>query len=208
MTAITDADGNVAQVTPEGLLQVAINGTVASSEVFVKRNSDGLRINPARDETLTSIIDLLTTIRDQTDTLESTIFRRTDSLAAGTNRIGLTVFDRPSLGPNRTHKSIIQLANTGVDVVIYTPPVGKTLYISSMVFSAFNTSVAAIGDIRIQDGDSVEVPLIIPVAGTSAQQMDIGSLTFLEPKQFSTNIRVVVASGTVTWAATFTGYEE
>lgn len=58
MPAINDADGHVAQVTPEGLLQVAINGTVAQANVGVKNSLDA-RINPTTEEKLEAVRALL-----------------------------------------------------------------------------------------------------------------------------------------------------
>jgi len=55
LAAINDADGNVAQVTPDGRLQVEVGGNVIVNATEYVARVDGTRINPATQETLAAL---------------------------------------------------------------------------------------------------------------------------------------------------------
>lgn len=118
---------------------------------------------------------------------------------------------RPSQFPGRTHKTFFA-NNATATSVLYTVTGGKTLYVTAISLNAFNTSITSTGLIQIADNTTIKVPVSIPLAGIAASvaatPVAIGGLILPEPLQFSTNFRVIVASGTITYSVSGTGYEE
>jgi len=119
--------------------------------------------------------------------------------------------NRPSQGTGRVYKEGTA-ANLAVTNTLYTVTVGKTLYITSIEFSGYNTSAVAAGNIQIRDSATIKVPMSFPTAGVGAVasiiQSNVSSLSFPEPIQFSTNFNVTIVTGTITYSCSFRGYEE
>ena len=121
----------------------------------------------------------------------------------------MSISTRPSAFNSRVHVSSHVGAATN-DFVLRTVASPKVMYVTSLSLSAFNSSTTNFGWVKINDGAStVKTSLLIPtsIVGANAQASHMEQ-QFEEPLQFSTDFRVVVASGTVTYAASFQGYEE
>lgn len=136
------------------------------------------------------------------------------SLPTGTNSVGSVVPLRPSERPGATPKHGYLVLGTGNRVFVGgTVTAGKTLYVTSINISAFNTSTSSHADVRIRDGaGGVEIlPFAIAQAGLggglSSQSLSGGNLGFPEPKKFTTSVAIDIISGTVTYSAAFSGYE-
>lgn len=120
---------------------------------------------------------------------------------------------RPSARAGRTNVKSVRTLTTAALSTLYTVSAGKTLYVLSISLSAYNSAAVA-GDVRIQDGAvEVELPLVVPPASVTGQTFAASPLstvhmTFDEPKQFTNDFRVVVVTGTLTYACSFSGYEE
>lgn len=116
--------------------------------------------------------------------------------------------DRASTGAGRTYKTFATTSTVG-NYTAYTVTGGKTLYLESLTFSLFNTNAAA-ADVRINDGaGTVRIPVVLPGqgAGLSPPGAGLVDMVFPDPKQFTSDVRVVVNAGTVTSAIAGTGYE-
>lgn len=115
---------------------------------------------------------------------------------------------RPSEKSGRVHKSGI-LVSQSVTATSYTVTGGKTLYITSITLSAINSNTSTVGSIIIQDNATQKTPLLIPASATTGQNASsFIQMTFIEPRQFSTNVNVTIVSGTVNYSMSWTGYEE
>lgn len=117
----------------------------------------------------------------------------------------------PCSGFGRTHVSS-HVGAANADAILWTVTPGKKLYVHSLSLSAFNASTTEFGWLRVQDGSaeantrgSVVIPTSIVGAAAQSARMEHD---YPEPAQFSTDFRVVVASGTMRYSASFKGCEE
>jgi len=117
--------------------------------------------------------------------------------------------NRPSQKDGRTHVSA-NIGATASGAILHTVTPGKTLYVTSMMISGFNDDQTNYGWIKIQDGDTLRRSVLITVraVGQNPQQVDGVEQVFQEPLRFTTSYKIVLASGTVTYAASVVGYEE
>jgi|GEM_PF-5826778 len=119
--------------------------------------------------------------------------------------------DRPSQRAGRVQRQGSLDHQTG-NQTLYTVTVGKVLYVTDVVLTVYNTSIAAAGRLQIRDNTAVVIPVSMPPAGlaTTAASSQPTALvaTFTEPKKFLTNVNVNIASGTITYSLSLTGYEE
>ncbi len=124
----------------------------------------------------------------------------------------LLYLQRSSEKSGRTHVQA-NLAQQTAGATVRTVAAGKTLYVTSLVFSGFNTATSA-ANLHIRDGASTTVlPITMPAAGTgllsSAIQSNVNGAAFAdEPLQFTTDVRIVIVAGTVTYSVLLVGYEE
>lgn len=122
-----------------------------------------------------------------------------------------TVPLRPSQKEGRTYIDGA-LGDQKIGQTVYTVTQGKTLYVTTVNISAVNSGVAASGYIQIRDGNTLKIPVTVPTAGLGALAslipLNVSSFSFEEPKKFTTNFNVNIASGTMTYSIDFTGYEE
>ena len=118
--------------------------------------------------------------------------------------------DRPSQKSGRTYKEG-QLSGSTSSTTVYTVTAGKTLYVYSIEISIINTSTN-VGLFQVRDSTTVKLPVTISAAGVSAlasvTAAQVTSITFPEPKQFSTNFNTNIVTGTLTYSLSFVGYEE
>lgn len=132
--------------------------------------------------------------------------------ASGVNASTASIIPlRPSQGFGRTYKQGFGDNLTG-STTIYTVTAGKTLYVTSMNISGYNTSTTNAARLRIQDAGITIIPVSGPPAGVGAAAastvMSLAGEVFLEPKQFTNTMNITVVSGTLTFSFDFTGYEE
>lgn len=133
--------------------------------------------------------------------------------AGNTNTANPPVFSvgRPTQGTGRTYVTA-QIASQTTGQTIYTVTGGKKLYVTTIIVSAKNTSTTNDSNIKILDNATELVPILVPLAGAGAipamNQLTAACLTFLEPLQFSTNFKVIPASGTIVYSISFVGYEQ
>lgn len=125
--------------------------------------------------------------------------------------IASAIPDRPSEKPGRVHKEgVISAATT--DQTVYTVTEGKTLYVTSIDLSVFNTSTVSAGRLDLKDGTTIKQTFSMSAAGVGAVAAsvpaNVNSMIFLEPKQFTTDFNMDVVTGTLTYSVCFTGYEE
>lgn len=175
---------------------------VVSGSVSVSNMIPAVETGLAKETTLGSIKD--------TDGIK----KITNALPVGSNQIGATIPNRPSQGTGRTYKTAM-LSNQTADATLYTNTGGKTLYVTAISFSAFNTSTTATGIILIKDGGTggtAKIPILMTPAGVAAQLAASASvqnaILFAEPLQFSTDVFMDITSGTVTYSIMLVGYEE
>lgn len=122
--------------------------------------------------------------------------------------------NRPSQGTGRTHvNATISAANT--DQTVYTVTAGKTFYLTTLILSAFNSSIGAVGVIILKDGGAggtAKLSYLMQQAGVGAlvatQPLVPGNNTFQEPLQFTGSVFMDITSGTVTYSVGIVGYEE
>lgn len=131
------------------------------------------------------------------------------TLQNSTANIGQTIPNRPSQGVGRTHVAASLSVQTGT-AIVYTVTAGKTLYVTNTMIDFYNTNTGANGDVRIQDDTAVKVPMLVPPAvnGQNAPNNGGDALLWQEPRQFKTNFKVVVVTGTIIYSISFSGYEE
>lgn len=162
----------------------------------------------------------LAAIKAKTDNLDVALSTRTKpadsqtvtgTLAATQSGTWQEVPNRPSQGSGRTYKDGVASAITG-NTTVYTVTSSKKLYITSISFSGFNTSTTTAGRIDIKDSSTVKMTITVPTAGVGALSSSIpanvSAITFMEPKQFSTDFNIAIVGGTITFSCSFTGYEE
>lgn len=91
------------------------------------------------------------------------------TLATRASEATLAQVRRPSQGTGRTNVTG-NLAVQNADANVYSVTAGKTLYVTSLTITAFNTSGAAVGDLRVRDGNggAVKLPFIMATAGVGA----------------------------------------
>jgi len=121
--------------------------------------------------------------------------------------------ERSSTKPGRTYVTAQNAAvGSSGSATVYTVTQGKTLYITSALFSGFNTSITAASLIRIEDGSTTLMQFRAPAAGLGAVAaaliMTAVPMSFPEPLKVTTNIKITISAGTVTTAFSFVGYEE
>lgn len=116
---------------------------------------------------------------------------------------------RPAQGSGRVAKFGF-LENLTASATAYTVTSGKTLYVTDIVISAYNAGTA--GLLRVRDGGTLKIPISLRPTGinTNAATTDAmpNSFVFQEPREFSTSFNILLASGTITYSASFGGYEE
>lgn len=123
----------------------------------------------------------------------------------------VAVTDRQSSVRNRV-RVIIPINNvalSGTQAVLYTVTSGKTLYISSFLTSALNTS-ANDGIFQLRDSTTIRVGFLIPprVSGSSPAAFSSASPSLPEPLPFTTNVNFVSSAGTIQVSGYMIGYEE
>ena len=116
---------------------------------------------------------------------------------------------RPGQGTGRTYRTA--QANGVAGATVYTPPPATVLYVQTLIVTAFNTSAAASGLLSVRDGaGTILFSLVIPIAGTGfgdpVQTPGGLAVTFPEPLQVATDLRVTLDAGTLTWALAMVGY--
>lgn len=133
------------------------------------------------------------------------------TVAATQSGIWQSVPNRPSQGVGRTYKHGVASAITS-DTTVYTVTNGKTLYVTNIDLSAFNTSTTNAGRIDIKDGSTIIQTISMSTAGVgtlaTAIPASVASIVFIEPLQFSTDVSIDIVTGTITCSFCFTGYEE
>lgn len=120
--------------------------------------------------------------------------------------------ERPSSKDGRVYKDGA-LSGASSNQTIYTVTSGKKLYLTSINISGINSSISAAGKLEIRDGaNTIKIPMTVPTAGIGALAslipVAVNTFAFPEPKQFSTDLRVVIGAGTMVYSVDFTGYEE
>lgn len=119
---------------------------------------------------------------------------------------------RPTEDSNRVYVSSAGSNLTGNNV-FYTVTAGKTLYVTTIVLSGVNTNTTVNGNLEVRDNTVDRLPLLIPNEGSGlGVSVEVKgaaiSASFPEPLQFTTNIRVNIIAGAVTYNFMFNGYEE
>lgn len=114
--------------------------------------------------------------------------------------------DRPSQKTGRTYKEGF-ISNATTDQTLYTVTVGKILYVTSITFSAYNSSARTTGNLTIRDSTTIKIPFSFPSSGVAIIPSSM-YMVFQEPKQFAINFNVDIVTGTITYSISFTGYEE
>ena len=115
---------------------------------------------------------------------------------------------RPGSVGARVHVEQAQAA-TSADATLYTVPAGRILWVCSLSVNALNTA-NAVGELQILDGVGGVLHFSILMAATTGNATSTGPLVlpFSEPKNLAVAFRVHIASGTLTWSGSFTGYTE
>lgn len=134
-----------------------------------------------------------------------------DVALSNSSSLKVAIADRPSEVRSRT-RVIIPVNRTVVPAgatTLYTVTGGKTLYISAFAFSMTNNNNAAFGEWRLRDSTTVRAGYLMPprTGGTPASSAST-SPTLPEPMPFSTNVNVILITGTVEIAGFLIGYEE
>lgn len=123
----------------------------------------------------------------------------------------VAVTDRPSEVRGRTHVEIA-VENKALVVggtALYTVPVGKTLYIQSVLISGVN-QINAIGRLAIRDGTTThKVGVMFPEKSIGASSgAAVSSPSLPEPLTFSTSVRAYALSGSINASISLIGYVE
>lgn len=117
--------------------------------------------------------------------------------------------NRPASGAGRTYVTASVTTQTAT-ATVYTVTNGKTLWVTSIMTDFYNTSLANNGSLLLQDNNTVLVPMLVPnaVAGQNQPQNGGDFEIFPHPLKFTTNVKMVIGSGTIFYSFSFTGYEE
>lgn len=125
--------------------------------------------------------------------------------------VKVAVTDRQSevRGRTRVIIPINDVALSGTPSVLYTVTPGRTLYISSFLTSALNTS-ANEGVFQLRDGTTNRVGFLIPsrVSGSSPSAFSSASPSLPEPLPFATDVNFISTAGTIRISGYLIGYEE
>jgi hypothetical protein len=127
------------------------------------------------------------------------------------NSVKVAISDRPSEIRGRT-RVIIPIARaslTGTPTVYYTPTVGSTLYISSFLITALNSSTQD-GQFQLRNSTTVYVDFLVPsrVSGSSPSSFSVTAPTLPEPLPFTVDLNFIEITGSVEIAGYLIGYEE
>lgn len=125
--------------------------------------------------------------------------------------IEAAVTDRPSelRGRTRVIIPINDVALSGIQSILYTVTANKTLYISSFLINALNTSITD-GVFQLRDDTVVRVGFLIPsrVSGSSPSSFSSASPSLPEPLPFTTNVNFIQTAGNNRVSGYLIGYEE
>lgn len=116
---------------------------------------------------------------------------------------------RPSEKEGRT--SIVGAkSNQDSTQTIYTITSGKTLYVTNIILSWFNTNTTDNGILEIHDNGTMRIPAILPPTTVGNDPISGANITtsFAEPISFLNAFKVVIISGTIKYSISFSGYEE
>lgn len=126
----------------------------------------------------------------------------------GATKVAIT--DRPSEVRSRIYicKNIDHVILTSTPTIIHTVTEGYKFYLVNIILAIVNQQ-NQVGRFNINDNGSVIIPVTMaqkPVGATEGQFTQISS--FVEPLQFSTNVRVTEVAGDIIASITIVGYEE
>lgn len=131
--------------------------------------------------------------------------------ASPSGSLQVAVTDRPSELRNRT-RVVIPISRAALDAtptVYYNVTPGSTLYISSFLITALNSSTAD-GQFQLRDDTTVYVDFLVPsrVSGSSPSAFSVTAPTLPEPLPFINNLNFIEVTGAVDIAGYLIGYEE